>query len=246
MDQFLKIFSIFSQYELKARFFPGIIVLTPFALAILILYPELISLESSIFTIMAVIVIIFFLAKLSREAGKKKEKNLMKKMGNYPSTIMLRYSDNEIDSVTKQRYHNFFKENVHGIELPSSSDHEKENPDFYEQQYNSAVKWLLENTRDYKKYDLLLQDNINYGFSRNMLGIKPFGIFFSIVACIINPYTLLVHNNHNLSQIPLKVWLSYLVYIIFLSLWIFFVKEKWVKSTAFAYARTLLATCEKR
>jgi len=239
------IFTLFNHYELKARFFPALLLLTPVILATLIWYPELMEIDSSIIAVIISIIIIFFLAKLCRDRGFQLEKTLKEEWGNYPSISMLKFSDNRIDEITKKRYHKYLKENIVDINLPNDLTEENEKKDFYDLNYRSANKWLVEKTRDTTKYNLLFQDNINYGFSRNMLGVKTFGIYFSLIAIGLNIFGI-YKEYHTISlEIPLKIWLSVLVSLFFLFIWIFLVNKNWVKNAADAYARTLLATCEK-
>ncbi|MBC6972694.1 hypothetical protein H9I32_09910 [Bacillus sp. Xin] len=235
-----ELLSIFSKYELKARVFPAFLVLLPIAITVLIWYPELISMSGSFYLILFIVAILFFLAKICRERGKKVQTKLLKEWGNFPSTRMLRHSDNSIDPVTKKRYHIYLQNNVPGIEMPTA-EQELEKPDYYEYQYNSAIKWLIENTRD---NDHLLQDNINYGFSRNLLGIKFLGIICCVIAILINIFAAYQSHSLNLLAIPLKIWLSILMNCLFLLLWIFYVNKDYVKSSSEAYARTLLSNCE--
>ena len=49
---------------------------------------------------------------------------------------------------------------------------EANNPAGSDSVYMSATKWLLSQTRDTKVYSLLFQQNINYGYRRNMLGLR--------------------------------------------------------------------------
>ncbi|ASN06339.1 hypothetical protein [Virgibacillus necropolis] len=240
-----KILDMFSQYELKARIFPALLIVAPFGLTILMWYPSLISLESSFITILVLVIILFFLAKIARENGKKVQQKLLDECGEFPSTTFLKHTDNTLNENTKKRYHQYLSKNVEGIQLPTK-EQELESPNFYNDQYNSAVHWLLEKTRDNKKYSLLYQDNINYGFSRNMLGIKPLGIFFSFISIAINIFGIYQKYEVSLINLPLKVIISFLISIIFISMWTFFVKKDWVRSTSKAYARTLLSTCEGR
>lgn len=240
-----KILDIFSPYELKARIFPALLTIVPFGLSILIWYPELISLESSFLTGFVLIIILFFLAKIARELGKKQQKFLLKEWDGFPSTTVLKHSDQTLDDSTKKRYHQYINNNVDGVQLPTSEEELQKKSDHYDNEYNSAVKWLLEKTRDNKKYHLLYQDNINYGFSRNMLGIKPLGILFSLLSLGINVLGIFQKYQFTFVEIPLKVYISFLIGIFFLFLWTTFVNKKWVKSTAEAYARTLLSSCEE-
>jgi hypothetical protein len=237
------IFNIFSLYELKARIFPSLLTLAPFTLSILIWYPDLINFESSLFTSLVIIIILFLIAKVARERGKVIQGNLLEEWGGFPSSIYLKHSDATIDERTKKRYHNYLSKNISHINLPTDKE-ELENPDLYKKEYNSAIQWLLEKTRDTNKYHLLYQDNINYGFSRNMLGIKPFGIIFTLISIVINCFCIYQNKYSSLFELPPKAWLSFIISMFFILLWIVFVRKNWVKSTAAAYARTLLATCE--
>jgi hypothetical protein len=46
--------------------------------------------------------------------------------------------------------------------------------------YESAIKWLLEKTRDKKKYSMIFKENMGYGFRRNYLGIRWHGFLFPL------------------------------------------------------------------
>ncbi|TIS85335.1 MAG: hypothetical protein E5W99_12435, partial [Mesorhizobium sp.] len=58
---------------------------------------------------------------------------------------------------------------------------EVEDPDeaaaFYVQCYN----WLRENTRDTEKFRILFNENIAYGYYRNLLALKPYGIVLNLL-----------------------------------------------------------------
>lgn len=239
-----KIINSFSEYELKARIFPASLTILPFVITILLWFPELINLESSL-TILAILIIsLFFLGKLAREGGGKIQSKLIQKWGGLPATLHLSHLNNTIDIETKKRYHDYLQKNIKGLKLPSRNE-EIENPKSSQDKYESAVKWLLENTRDTKKFPLLYQDNINYGYSRNMLGIKPLGVIISIFSLILNFYSLYSLNYESITEVTIRIIISIIISSFFIIIWIFFVNEKWVKSTAEAYARTLLSTCEK-
>lgn len=242
MDSLLTYFGV---YEIKARFFPALLILLPFLFTLLIWYPELIEFETSIIILIASIILLFFIAKISREAGLKVQAKLLNNWGGFPTTIFLRHRDSSIDYVTKERYHTFLSERISNIQIPSAAE-ENENPDLYDLHYGSAVKWLLENTRDPMNYSMIHQDNSNYGFSRNMLGVKLVGILISFISLLLNIYGAYDQYKFVISEFPLKIWIAFLVSILFILLWVFFVNSNWVKSTSRAYARSLLATCESR
>lgn len=233
-----------SEYELKARIFPAGFTILPFVITILIWFPELINLESSLIILAILMISLFYLGKLARERGKIVQSKLIQKWGSLPATLHLSHSDNTIDIETKKRYHDYLNKNIEGLKLPSQ-DEEIECPKYSRDKYESAIKWLLENSRDTKKFPLLYQDNITYGYSRNMLGIKPLGIVISIISLFLDFCLLYSLNHQAITEIPIKIIISILLSSFFIIIWSFFINEKWVESTSEAYARTLLSTCEK-
>ena len=80
-----------------------------------------------------------------------------------------------IDPITKARYHKRLADLVKGAKAPSAND-EQEDPVAADGVYSAWSTYLRVNTRDTKKYSLLLQENINYGYRRNVWGLRPIGI----------------------------------------------------------------------
>lgn len=240
----INIINNISEYELKARIFPASLTILPLVITLLILFPELINLGSSLIILGILIILLFFLGKLARERGKKVQHKLIQKWGSLPTTLYLSHLDNTLDIETKKRYHDYLEKNIEGLELPSQAE-EIEKPKYSQDKYESAVKWLLENTRDTKDFSLLYQDNINYGYSRNMLGMKPLGVVISVISFVLNFYLLYSQSYPYITENTVGIIISIMISFAFIIIWIFFVNEKWVKSTSKAYARTLLSTCEK-
>ena len=106
----------------------------------------------------------------------------------------------------------------------------------------SGVKWLLEKTRDTGKYPLVLKENAEYGFRRNMLGGKWFALTLCVLPLAV-AYAWDIYKgvgpqfgNDHVAAIAIAA-------VAVLS-WLFFVTEEWVRDASHAYARALLATCE--
>ncbi len=240
----VEMLNMFSRYELQARVFPSFIAVSPIGVTVLIWYPEIISLESSFLTIFVLFIILFSLAKVAREFGKRIEKRMIKEERGFPTTRFLKHSDNTLNIYTKMRYHKYLNEHIPDMQLPSKEE-ELESSDGCTEKYNSAIHWLLEKTRDNQKYSLIYEDNINYGFSRNMVGIKYISICLAIISLLID-FIGIYQSYGNISfDLPLKVILSIFISLFFVIYWIFLVKKKWVKSASEAYARSLLAACEE-
>jgi hypothetical protein len=128
---------------------------------------------------------IYALASVARGRGKKLEEILVAKWGGMPTTIALRHRDKFLDGVSKQRYHTAITAKL-GIAMPTAEE-ESASPDKADDIYVGATKRLRELTRSNKQ--LLLKENIAYGFHRNMLAMKPVGI----VSCLLGiVYGLLI------------------------------------------------------
>jgi hypothetical protein len=131
---------------------------------------------------------------------------------------------------------------VPNLNLPSESQ-ERHRPDFADQSYRSAVKWLLEATRDTAKYPLVLEENVHYGFRRNMLGGKWIAIALVALPGIVAigialwrgvPSALLDADHAAAAAVTVLTGAA----------WLLFVTQAWVEDASNAYARALLACCE--
>lgn len=102
-----------------------------------------------------------------------------------PTTIALRHRDRFLDGVSKQRYHTAITAKL-GIAMPTAEE-ELAAPEQADDTYTGATKRLRELTRSNKQ--LLLKENIAYGFHRNMLAMKPVGVASCLVGIL---YGLLI------------------------------------------------------
>lgn len=114
-------------------------------------------------------------AQTARYLGRKNETALYQAWGGIPTTGWLWHGDPRLDATTKRRHHAFREKRVSHLKLPSAKD-EPKNPAAADGAYRSATKWLLKYTRDKKKYPLVFEDNMNYGFQRNTLALEAIAL----------------------------------------------------------------------
>jgi hypothetical protein len=165
--------NLLDRYARKARLYPALLTLFPVFVTVMTLFPMLYeSIGVAISSLAIGCGVLMLLASNVRYLGRKKEQQLYEVWGGKPTTVWLRHSDRNLDALTKQRYHAFLSKNIPDLKLPTSNE-ETTNPLGADDYYESAVKWLLEYTRDKRKYPLVFEENINYGFHRNMLALKP-------------------------------------------------------------------------
>lgn len=234
--------SLFDTYSLRARYLPALITTLPVVIVLALLFPQLYTTLNGAFTsVGGAAVSLFVLAHVIRSRGRKLENLLYQEWDGVPTTAWLRHRDGRLDSHTKQRYHAFLAANVPNLAMPSGQE-EASNPAVADAHYGSAVKWLLEHTRNAKSYPLVFEENVAYGFRRNMVAAKPIALAFLLGTTAISALvTLPLAKSGQWSDSLSAAWIAIVVAV---GLWLFMVNKTWVKDASDGYARALLASCE--
>lgn len=227
---------MFDAYSLKARLWPALLVGMPAALAL----ATVLNLEwwnASLVSLAGSIGFTFLLTQVVRHLGKKREDEMFSHWGGKPSVAFLRHGDPHLDKHTKARYHS--KISVWAKITMPTEDEERRNPREAEHAYEAATQALISATRDTKRFNLLFRENINFGFCRNMVGVKPVGILSSVVAVTIGSYRLWSELS---SHTPVSLFgaITFCAGTIMLGIWVLVVRMDWPKTSAYAYADRLL------
>jgi hypothetical protein len=232
----------FDSYSIQARLKPTLLVVLPAGFLVTSFFPPKLLLEGSIVGIASTLGVTYLLAELGRDVGRKKQPKLWKCWGGTPSTRMLRHRDKTLSPLTRERYHTKLEKFL-GRKMPTIEE-EKQNPSEADLVYKTCGDYLLEKTRDAKRFPLILKENISYGFRRNLWGMKPAGIFISLIglfgcgAIAANRWT----ESEEFAPIPI---LGTIVSAMAMALWIFRIKPDWIRLPAEAYAQRLLASCDE-
>ena len=120
----------------------------------------------------------FVLAQLARDAGKAIEGPLWASWGGPPTVRMLRHRDKTIALGSKSLLHRHLIELGIVERLPSEPE-ELEHPDHADELYLTCADWLRRKALELKfkaPFDVVHSENISYGYRRNILGIKPYGL----------------------------------------------------------------------
>jgi len=236
-------------YDRQARLYPALLAIAPAVLTASSLYGAHASLLTSGTAILVSCGMMFWLANMARDRGKTLEPELFNTWGGKPSVQLLRHRNLQVDAVTKQRYHAALSSGMR-IEFPSPAFEERDSARA-DAVYESATKWLLERTRDTRRYALLFKENISYGFRRNMLGLRSYGAGISTIALAwAVAASGLVQANYSIVELRriLDIPPTNLIAIVgsglLLVMWLTGTTKGRVKIAAFAYAERLLAACE--
>lgn len=230
----------FDDYTIKARILPGLTVIAPFIIVAGFLNAEI---EITI-NVLFIVGLLTFMSVISRNLGVRKEKKIVKKLGAYQTTLLLRYSDSTIDSFTKTRYHSYLNEQIKNLDLPLLAEDEDKNPHQSDDMYNSAVRWLRKNRRDKEKFPLVHKDLTIYGFARNLLGLKSPALILYIGALLAGFTYLYINGEIKELYQNTDYLISSITIVIFIVILLFGISLKTVISQGYAYARAILETCE--
>ena len=154
---------------------------------------------------------------------------------NYAARLL--HCDNtEIDKVSKKRYYDklaSLDQTFSGFKTPS-------NTKGFQDCCNSAVIYLRNNTRG---NNLVYEENINYGFCKNMLINKPIGITINLVLSISMFFYSWIPSGQ-ITNISHNIWFSICFNLCFVIFWIFGINKKMLEESAKRYAYTLITAID--
>jgi hypothetical protein len=156
----------------------------------------------------------FILAQLARDAGKAIEGPLWASWGGPPTVRMLRHRDATIPPGTKSLLHRHLVELGIIDRLPSEEE-EREHPNEADNAYLTSANWLRQKALELKSkppFDVVHSENISYGYRRNILGIKPYGLLIVCFALAITIAASFVHRQPYIELICVVVVGAYLIF----------------------------------
>ncbi|OUS23374.1 hypothetical protein A9Q98_14905 [Thalassotalea sp. 42_200_T64] len=224
-------------YERKARVFPALLCLLPVVIAISVNFPELYTSLTGFIGLVVAFGGLQLLAQMARDGGKKLEPNLFNEWGGIPSVNIFRYRDNIIPAPTKKIIHQSLSDKTK-VAAPTF-EYENNHPEDADEVYRAWSDHLRGHSRDTNKFSLLFKENINYGFRRNILGMKNLYGVFGILA--LGVFLIPSLPTSDLNNTDFTVMFIIALY----TLWfMFFVNFDWVKVPADEYAKRLVEVVE--
>ena len=238
MDRFLEGVGL-GRYDRNARLRPALLVLLPALLLVGIWFKEAWTLLGSFAALVATCGLTFLLSRVARYKGRQIQQAQVKQFGGLPSEIYLRHRDDRLPEPTKTKYHAILRRKKQKIPSP---EEEVANPDRADQLYRGAIEWLLEKTRG-AKFKMLFDENIDYGFRRNLLALKIPALVVLAAVLVMNAALIILNvrtwSTQAMAGLVLEAGLLGLGW-----LWIAVIKKSFVDDAADSYARRLLAQLE--
>ncbi len=238
---------VLDPYDRKARLGPAFLCSLPLVVSVILLIPELGVIWGSIGVVVIYCGGSAILVQIVRDLGKALEKRLYKAWGGKPSAAMLRHADSRLPKPTKERYRSFLCRAVPDLALASPQE-EAANPEQADAGYDSVNRWLLEHTRGRPQFDLLFIENMNYGFRRNLLGLKPIVFCINALALILVIGMAVASWTGEISStvqdFSLEWWVSVAITVGHTFIFVKYIRADWVLKAAETYAQQLLAACD--
>ncbi|MBS0243955.1 MAG: hypothetical protein JSS20_17415 [Proteobacteria bacterium] len=230
-------------YTRRARIYPALLASLPgLALAAVMVSWKDLGISHAVATVAAGFLLYAF-GDLTRRLGKRNEDAIYREIGGKPSTAMLRHSDTTFDEATKSAWLKFLASKIGGT--PPTDEEEKADPAAADTYYDRCGNWLRENTRDHKKFYLVFDENVAYGFRRNLYGLKWLGLALNALVVLI--CAIWIWNRWPVGYDDGVA--SRLIYVVSIALahalfFIFAVTKEGVIEAARQYGRQLLLACE--
>lgn len=185
-----------------------------------------------------------YAANLARRHGNRVQPRLWEGWGGAPATSRLRFSDaSNINEVSRR--HQVLERLLPDCRLPNE-DEEAADPSKADHEYDNAIRRAIDLVRDDTASSLLATENRNYGFARNLHGLRPLGIACAagvLLISIAGWVWLAIDRDEIAAGLPLAF--PALVAIIAFPAWAQ-VNSDFVRPSADAYADRLIATLDHR
>jgi hypothetical protein len=164
----------FDVYTVRARVAPALLTAAP-ALALGVAVLPLLPGAHKLWSLLAV-GLSTYAASTARKAGNRVQPELFRLWGGTPTTKRLRYRDNASSSEVSRRHKDVERVLGGGLRLPMEKD-ERSDPEAADAEYSAAARRIIHRVRNDPAQRLLNIENRNYGFARNLYGLKPIGLW---------------------------------------------------------------------
>lgn len=225
----------FDTYSFRARVLPVYLTLAPAILLLAALVPDGLKLPLGGAAAVVFVPISFFLSQVGADFGKRLEKRLWRDWGGPPTTRFLRHGNHEFNEVTRGRVHEKLRSLGLTVPTPEKHGQDERAADKY---YESCTEELIRRTRDGKRFPLVFKGLVEYGFRRNLLGLKYFGVILAVVS--LAGASSSTYASWSPDNPPAVAIVAGLITAGLLLAWATWVTERTVKLAASRYARFIL------
>ncbi len=232
---------VLDTYSIRARWSPVFLTVLP---PLLLCFSLVSSLPTwnKLWPLLGAAGVVILVDQLGRDAGKRLQPSLWDNWGGAPTTTALRHRD-AANAVLLARQHQQTAA-VLGHALPTAAE-EHADPAGADHAYQAATAVLVARTRGRRsEYPLIFAENCNYGFRRNMLGLRKWGTLLAVTTCVLD-LAGIAAALAGLVKFPVGLMTVVLIVsIAAIMIWRRVVTPDWVRRVACSYAERLLEAAE--
>ncbi|WP_454014290.1 hypothetical protein [Aquamicrobium terrae] len=129
-------------------------------------------------------------------------------------------------------------------EAPPSAEEEERDPAAADAFYDRCGVWLREHTRDKAKFRILFEENMTYGFRRNLYGLRWLGLALNALVVAVCVYLLCPFGTWISETTRTEIFAVLTIAAIHALYFLFFVTRRSVEEASEQYARQLALSCE--
>ena len=169
-------------YTARARLLPALLTILPLATTVYAWDPGSILGWNGLGALLTAFGGMILLSFIARDLGKRVEQSLFKKWGGRPTELALMHSG-PLDPALRNRRHAALSRAFPDVPLPTAVE-EAADRDTAMKRYITITGLIIGHCRKKEDFPLIFEENCNYGFRRNMLGMKPIGVTISAISSL--------------------------------------------------------------
>lgn len=231
------------EYERTARLAPGLIALLPAVVVIFSLGLRSDPIVTAALGVLGSIGMPLLLTSIVRQRGLEAQASLWRDWGGSPTVQSLRH-ESTIDTATQRAHWRQAVERSTGVAMPTEAG-ERADPATADEIYALATNRLIELTRDRDAFPLVFAENKNYGFARNLFGLRVPGIAVSLIGLGMLVASIVLEHTGTIDVRPADVYLGLVADGLLLLAWISVVDGERVRVAGYRYSTRLLASADR-
>jgi hypothetical protein len=227
-------------YTWRARIAPAVLASLPLlSLGVLVL--PLLKDGDKLWSL-ASVAVTTFAALAARRAGNRIQPSLIEAWSGWPTTVRLQYRSATSPQEIARRHGHMHRILGADLDLPDA-DHERADLAGADRIYADAMKRIVPLVRGNPEFRLLNVENRNFGYARNLLGLRPFGLGCAALSLVISAAVAGVLVFTHSAVYATGLLLPALVSLVALALWTQ-VDADYVRPSAEAYADRVVEALE--
>lgn len=175
-------------------------------------------------------------AGMARDAGDRLQAGLWDSWGGSPTVRKLRWRESTNPTLLRRLHDDIAL--VVGHSLPTA-EREAQDPARADAEYEAAIAALRQRTADTKTFNKVFAENMEYGFRRNCLGLRPTGLALAAIG-VIASLALTIWETEPVEDRLLTWGWPGLISLAALAFWGKIATPEWVRRPAETYADRLL------